>query len=58
MMRLLKKLWAEKSGATAVEYGLIAVLIGASLISGVSLFGNNLNATFSYIGNTVTTGKP
>lgn len=37
----------DKSGATAIEYGLIAALIAVVIITGVSAVGTNLSATFT-----------
>ena len=38
-----------KSGATAIEYGLIAALIAVVIISGAGLLGTRANATFSRV---------
>ncbi|MBD3769850.1 MAG: Flp family type IVb pilin [Rhodobacterales bacterium] len=39
----------DESGATAIEYGLIAALIAVAIIGGVSALGTNANATFSKV---------
>lgn len=39
----------DKSGATAIEYGLIAALISVVVITTVSLIGDNLDATFQKV---------
>ncbi|KCZ92762.1 Flp family type IVb pilin [Hyphomonas johnsonii] len=39
----------DESGATAIEYGLIAALIAVAIIGGVSALGDNANATFSSV---------
>ncbi|MEO8301926.1 MAG: Flp family type IVb pilin [Rhizomicrobium sp.] len=36
----------NESGATAIEYGLIAALIAVVIITGVTAVGTNLSATF------------
>ena len=41
-------------GATAVEYGLIAALIGMTVIAGASAIGNAINHQFTVIQTTVT----
>jgi pilus assembly protein Flp/PilA len=46
-MRLLR----DDSGATAIEYGLIAALIAVAAIAALSLVGTNLSGIF----NTVAT---
>lgn len=48
-MRFLK----NESGATAIEYGLIAAGISIAIVAVVSTVGNNLNATFSAVGNAI-----
>lgn len=37
----------DESGATAIEYGLIAALIGVGLIAGATAFADSLNGMFS-----------
>ena len=37
----------DQSGATAIEYGLIAALIAVALISTLAVFGTNLSALYS-----------
>ena len=43
----------SEEGVTAIEYGLIASLIGLAIIVGVTLVGTNLNGLFNYIGGKV-----
>lgn len=45
----------DESGATAVEYGLIAGLISVALITGATAIGSTLNSKFNSIGTTVGT---
>lgn len=47
----------DESGATAIEYGLIAALIAVAIIGGVSALGTNANATFSNVATEVAKGK-
>jgi pilus assembly protein Flp/PilA len=49
MKNLMKKFLNNKSGATAIEYGLIAALIAVAVIGGVSQLGSSANATFTTI---------
>ena len=37
----------DESGATAIEYGLIAALIGVGLITGARAFSTQLNGLFT-----------
>jgi pilus assembly protein Flp/PilA len=58
-MRILSRFVKDESGATAIEYGLIAVLIGVAIIAGATALGNALNTTFNDIaGEMVTTPAP
>jgi pilus assembly protein Flp/PilA len=41
----------DESGATAIEYGLIAAGIAVAIIAAVQLVGTNLNAVFQDIAN-------
>ena len=51
MQNLMSKFIKEESGATAIEYGLIAALIAVALISGATALGNKLNDNFEELGN-------
>jgi pilus assembly protein Flp/PilA len=48
-MTNLVRLFRDESGATAIEYGLIACLIVVGIIAGASSLGNNLSNTFTNI---------
>lgn len=39
----------DESGATAIEYGLIASLIGVAIIAGVKALGTKLSGTFAAV---------
>ncbi|WP_441277775.1 Flp family type IVb pilin [Tardiphaga sp. 172_B4_N1_3] len=49
MKRLIQKFWANESGATAIEYGLIAAGISLAIIAVVNGLGTNLNGKFTEI---------
>lgn len=49
LYRLLVQFLQDKSGATAIEYGLIAAGISVAIILAVNTLGTNLNTTFSSI---------
>ncbi|MEY4708314.1 MAG: hypothetical protein RJB58_2037 [Pseudomonadota bacterium] len=44
---ILKHFWKDESGATAIEYGLIAALIAVVIITGVTAVATKLSTTFS-----------
>ena len=48
-MNTLKKLLNDESGATAIEYGLIASLIAVAIIAAAGTLGTKLNATFTKV---------
>ena len=50
MNNLLKKLWTEEDGPTAVEYAIMLALIIAAVILTVSAVGSNTNAVYSDAG--------
>ena len=49
MGRLLAQFVADESGATAIEYALIAMGISIVIVAGVHGVGTNLGATFSTV---------
>ena len=46
-MNLISRFVRDESGATAIEYGLIAALIAVVIITGVTAVGTKLSATFT-----------
>ncbi|MDR6658851.1 Flp family type IVb pilin [Tardiphaga sp. 20_F10_N6_6] len=49
MKNMIKKFWSDESGATAIEYGLIAAGISLAIIAVVNGLGTNLNGKFTEI---------
>jgi pilus assembly protein Flp/PilA len=49
MSRLLKTFLADESGATAIEYGLIASLVALVILPGASALGAKLKGTFNEV---------
>ena len=49
MKKVIAKFLADQSGATAIEYGLIAAGISLAIIAVVNGLGSNLNTKFSSI---------
>jgi pilus assembly protein Flp/PilA len=49
MKKLLARFAKDESGVTAIEYGLIATLIGVAIIAGATAVGGSLNTTFDTI---------
>jgi len=48
---MFKRLIRDESGATAIEYGLIAAGISVAIIAVVQGLGTNLKATFTTVQN-------
>jgi len=46
---MLKRFLKNEDGATAIEYGLIAALIGVAIIAAVGTVGDELTATFTKV---------
>jgi pilus assembly protein Flp/PilA len=53
MKTLVRRFIEDQSGATAIEYGLIAAGIAVAIITVVSTVGTNLKTTFTKVGNAV-----
>ena len=49
MKTMFKRFASDESGATAIEYSLIAALIAVVIISSLKLLGTSLSAKFSAI---------
>lgn len=46
MLARLVQFIRDRSGVTAIEYGLIAALVGVAIIAGVQLLGGTVNQVF------------
>jgi pilus assembly protein Flp/PilA len=51
MTKLLSSFVRNESGATAIEYGLIAACISVAIIAAVQGVGSKLNTTFTNVSN-------
>jgi pilus assembly protein Flp/PilA len=49
MKNVMSRLLRDESGATAIEYGLIAALIAVVIITALQLLGEDLNDAFNAI---------
>jgi pilus assembly protein Flp/PilA len=49
MTKFIRKLLNNRSGATAIEYGLIAALIAVVTIAGLTAVGTHLSSKYSTI---------
>lgn len=51
MRNLVNRFIKDESGATAIEYGLIAALIAVGIIVAVGVIGTKLKSNFEKIGS-------
>jgi pilus assembly protein Flp/PilA len=51
MIKTFKSFVDNESGATAIEYGLIASLIAVTIITAVTTIGTKLSTTFTEVGS-------
>jgi pilus assembly protein Flp/PilA len=55
MTNLVKRFAKEESGATAIEYGLIAAGISVAIITVVNTLGSQLQTTFGFVSSQLAT---
>jgi pilus assembly protein Flp/PilA len=53
MRSLVTRFLKDESGATAIEYGLIAALIAVAIIGGARLLGTRIGGTFNNVSNAI-----
>jgi pilus assembly protein Flp/PilA len=53
MRKSIARFIRDESGATAIEYGLIAAGIAVAIIGTVQALGTNLNTTFSTVSTAI-----
>lgn len=52
---IFTKLWNDDSGATAIEYGLIAALVSVAAIGALQAMGGSLTTIFTNVSDTLAT---
>lgn len=52
-MRSVRRFFNDRTGATVVEYGLIAALLSVAIVSGLGAFGGSLTSVFNLVSNTL-----
>ena len=53
MQNLVTRFIKDESGATAIEYGLIAALIAVALIAGATQLGDSIDTKFKDVSTTL-----
>jgi pilus assembly protein Flp/PilA len=51
MSKFFTRFLSDESGATAIEYGLIAALVAVVLVTALGTMGNKLSGTFTTVSN-------
>ena len=54
-MSIFNRFMQDESGATAIEYALIAALMAAAIITALGTFSTDMASAFTKIGTTLTT---
>ena len=57
MSNLIARFVKDESGATAIEYGLIAALIALAIMVGAGALGNSINNKFGEIADCLDTAS-
>jgi pilus assembly protein Flp/PilA len=55
MVSVIKRFVQDESGATAIEYGLIAALVSVAAIIALQSLGSSLNSMFTRVSSTLQT---
>jgi pilus assembly protein Flp/PilA len=58
MYRTLKQFLSDESGATAIEYGLIAALVSVAAIGALSTMGDSLDTMFTSVSDQLCDSLP
>jgi pilus assembly protein Flp/PilA len=58
MQNFIARFVSDESGATAIEYGLIAALISVAIIAAARSLGSNISNTFSTVAAALGTATP
>lgn len=53
MTARLIRLWRDRRGVTAIEYGIIAALVGVAIIGGATLLGGEVDEVFEDSATTI-----
>lgn len=58
MNKFVSRFFKDESGATAIEYGLIATFIAVAIITVLGIVGDDLNAMFDAVSAALQDGTP
>jgi pilus assembly protein Flp/PilA len=54
MKTMISRFMSDETGATAIEYGLLAALISVVIIGAVKAIGTNMSASFQSVANNLS----
>ena len=57
MLKRFKHFCGDESGATAIEYGLIAALVSVAAIGALTTLGDSLQNIFTEVSNSLSTAE-
>ena len=57
MTKIFARFLKDESGATAIEYGLIAALISVAIVGGATTVGSKIKLLFENIGTKMTAAQ-
>ncbi len=57
-VKRVRAFWSDRSGVTAVEYGLIAAIMAAVIVGVMATLSGGLTTSFGSINTTLTTPTP
>ena len=58
MINMIKNFVKDESGATAIEYGLIAALVAVAIITALGALGTELSNIFQYVADQLAAATP
>ncbi len=53
MLTSIKQFYADESGATAIEYGLIAALVSVAAVTALTSMGDSLQTIFTNVSSSL-----
>jgi pilus assembly protein Flp/PilA len=56
-MNLVSRFMTDESGATAIEYGLIAAIVSVAIIGSLKAVSGSLKSTFTNVSNELNTAN-
>lgn len=58
MKQFFNKLFGNKKGVSALEYGLMAALIAGALVGTITTLSGDIKTLFTNLGSAITTNTP